>query len=43
MIPELQKHFSDFNNTKYVVHEEGEALDFTYFNSHVLTLDEDDA
>ncbi|HAS8543690.1 TPA: hypothetical protein I7775_01665 [Vibrio vulnificus] len=43
MIPELQKHFSDFNNIKYVVHEAGEALDFTYFNSHVLTLAEDDA
>ncbi len=43
MIPELQKYFSDFNNIKYVVHEDGEALDFTYFNSHVLTLGEDDA
>ncbi|EOE4713448.1 hypothetical protein ACKC6U_003405 [Vibrio vulnificus] len=43
MIPELQKYFSDFNNIKYVVHEEGEALDFSYFNSHVLTLGEDDA
>jgi hypothetical protein len=38
MIPELQKYFSDFNNIKYVVHKEGEELDFTYFNSHVLTL-----
>ncbi|EHI9298950.1 TPA: hypothetical protein I7750_01700 [Vibrio vulnificus] len=43
MIPELEKHFSDFNNIKYVVHEEGQVLDFTYFNSHVLTLGEDDA
>lgn len=43
MIPELQKHFSEFNNIKYVVHEKGEVLDFTYFNSHVLTLDEGDA
>lgn len=43
MISELQKHFSDFNNIKYVVHEEGKTFDFTYFNSHVLTLDEDDA
>jgi len=42
MIPELQKYFSDFNNINYVVHEEGEELDFTYFNSHVLTLDECD-
>lgn len=42
MIPELQKYFSDFNNIKYIVHEEGEALDFTYLNSHVLTLGEDD-
>ncbi|ENM5901184.1 SIR2 family protein [Vibrio mimicus] len=43
MVFELKKYFSDFNNIKYVVHEEGEALDFTYFNSHVLTLAEDDA
>ncbi|MDP2502891.1 hypothetical protein BCT47_21635 [Vibrio splendidus] len=43
MIPELKKHFSDFNNIKYIVHEEGKALDFSYFNSHVLTLGEDDA
>ncbi|WP_224055892.1 SIR2 family protein [Vibrio penaeicida] len=43
IIPELKKHFSDFNNIKYIVHEEGEALDFSYFNSHVLTLGEDDA
>ena len=43
MIPELQKYFSDFNNIKYIVHEEGKALDFSYFNSHVLTLGEDDA
>ncbi|ELB2259387.1 TPA: hypothetical protein I7285_03095 [Vibrio parahaemolyticus] len=43
MIPELKKYFSDFNNIKYVAHEEGEKLDFTYFNSHVLTLDEGDA
>ncbi|OQQ07832.1 hypothetical protein BK411_10765 [Vibrio splendidus] len=42
MILELQEHFSDFNNIKYVVHEEGNALDFSYFNSHVLTLSEDD-
>ncbi|ENG3800749.1 SIR2 family protein [Proteus mirabilis] len=42
MIPELQKYFSDFNNIKYIVHKEGEALDFTYLNSHVLTLGEDD-
>ena len=42
MIPELQKYFSDFNNIKYVVHEEGGALDFTYFNSHILALDEGD-
>lgn len=42
MIPELQNYFSDFNNINYVVHEEGEELDFTYFNSHVLTLDECD-
>lgn len=42
MITELHKYFSDFNNIKYVVHEEGDALDFTYFNSHVLTLGEDD-
>ncbi|WP_413483723.1 hypothetical protein [Shewanella baltica] len=41
MVSELKKHFSDFNNIKYVVHEEGKALDFTYFNSHVLALDED--
>lgn len=39
MFPELRKHFSDFNNIKYVVHDEGDNLDFTYFNSHVLTLD----
>ncbi|PTO83288.1 SIR2 family protein [Vibrio splendidus] len=43
MIPELKKHFSDFNNIKYIVHEEGKVLDFSYFNSHVLTLGEDDA
>ncbi|EGQ9973185.1 hypothetical protein FWP56_06155 [Vibrio vulnificus] len=43
MIPELQNYFSDFNNIKYVVHEEGKALDFSYFNSHVLTLGEGDA
>jgi len=43
MVLELKVHFSDFNNIKFVVHEEGEALDFTYFNSHVLTLGEDDA
>ncbi|WP_417761343.1 SIR2 family protein [Shewanella sp.] len=42
MIPEFQKYFSDLNNIKYVVHEEGEKLDFSYFNSHVLTLGEDD-
>ena len=40
MIPQLKKYFSDFNNIKYVVHEEGKTLDFTYLNSHVLTLDE---
>lgn len=43
MIPELQKYFSDFNNIEYVVHEEGKELDFSYFNSHVLTIDEDEA
>lgn len=43
MIADLQKYFSDFNNIKYVVHEKGGALDFTYFNSNVLTLREDDA
>jgi hypothetical protein len=42
IISELKKHFSDFNNIKYVVHEDGEALDFTYFNSQVLTLDDND-
>lgn len=42
MIPELQTYFSDFNNIKFVVHKEGNPLDFTYFNSHVLTLSEDE-
>ena len=40
MIPELKKHFLKFNNIKYVVHEDGAPLDFTYFNTNVLTLDD---
>lgn len=40
MINELQTYFSDFNNIKYIVHEAGDKLNFTYFNSRVLTLGE---
>ncbi|MGR6781231.1 SIR2 family protein [Moritella viscosa] len=38
-IPELKSYFPDFDNIEYVIHEEGAALDFDYFNSHVLTRD----
>ena len=36
----LKAYFSDFNNIEYITTEDGSNLDFTYLNSHILSLED---